>query len=286
MKMSIEIKSITKDFGDTRALDNVTLTFGENKIYGLLGNNGAGKSTLLGIMTDLLHPTEGTITVDGETVSNNDSALGKVFLVAEQNLFPEDMSVKKAFGAAQIFCPAFDRAYAEKLAAKFGLNIKKKIKALSTGYASIFRLVIGLSVNTPYLLLDEPVLGLDAQHRDMFYRLLLEKYGENPFTIVISTHLIAEAADLIEHAVIIRDGKILRDCPREELTANVYSVSGPASLVDSYLEGKHILTSNVLGGLKTACVQGQSKALPEGLEFSRVNLQDYFISLMEEEDRK
>jgi len=284
--MSIEIKNITKCFGDVCALDDVTLSFGGEKIYGLLGNNGAGKSTLLGILTDLLHPTGGTVTVDGEAVSNNDTALGKVFLVAEQNLFPEDMSVKKAFGAAQIFSAAFDRAYAEKLAAKFGLNTKKKIKSLSTGYASIFRLIIGLSVNTPYLLLDEPVLGLDAQHRDMFYRLLLEKYAEKPCTIVISTHLIAEAAELIEHAVIIRDGRIIRDCPSSELTASAYSVSGPAGLVDSYLEGKHILTSNTLGGLKTACVQGQSDALPAGLEFSGVKLQDYFISLMEEEDRK
>lgn len=284
--MSIEIKNITKDFGDARALDDVTLTFGDDKIYGLLGNNGAGKSTLLGILTDRLYPTKGTVTVDGENVVNNDEALGKIFLVAEQNLFPEDMAVRKAFDAAQLFYPAFDRAYADTLSVKFGLNTKKKIKALSTGYASIFRLILGLSVNTPYLLLDEPVLGLDAQHRDMFYRLLMEKYGDSPCTIVISTHLIAEAADLIEHAVIIRDGRILKDCQSEELTADVYSVSGPTGLVDAYLEGKHVLTANVLGGLKTACVQGRAGALPEGLEFSGVNLQDYFISLMEEEDRK
>ncbi|MEA4895011.1 MAG: ABC transporter ATP-binding protein [Oscillospiraceae bacterium] len=284
--MSIEIKNVTKCFGDTRALDNVTLTFGDNKIYGLLGNNGAGKSTLLGILTDRLHPTEGMVAVDGEITTNNDAALGKIFLVADQNLFPDDMAVRKAFDAAQLFYTNFDRALAEKLAVQFGLNIKKKIKALSTGYASIFRLILGLCANTPYLLLDEPVLGLDAQHRDMFYRLLMEKYSENPCTIVISTHLIAEAADLIEHAVIIRDGCILKDCPRENLTADVYSVSGPTGLVDTYISRKHVLSSNVLGGLKTACVQGKSGELPEGLELSRVNLQDYFISLMEEEDRK
>ena len=284
--MSIEIKNLTKDFGDTRALDDVTLSFGGDKIYGLLGNNGAGKSTLLGILTDRMHPTTGAVTVDGEVVTNNDSALGKLFLVAEQDFFPEDMAVKKAFDAAELFYPEFDRVYAEKLAAKFGLKTKKKIRALSTGYASIFRLILGLSANTPYLLLDEPVLGLDAQHRDMFYRLLMEKYGEKPCTVVISTHLIAEAAELIEHAVIIRDGKILKDCPSEALTANVFAVSGPSGLVDTYLEGKHVLTANILGGLKTACVQGKPDALPEGLELSRMNLQDYFISLMEEEDRK
>lgn len=284
--MSIEIKNITKDFGDTRALDQVTLTLGNGRIYGLLGNNGAGKTTLLSILTGRQYPTEGTITIDGEPIANNDKALGKIFLVAEQNMFPEDMKVKMAFDTAELFYPDFDREYAEKLAQKFGLNTKKKIKALSTGYSSIFRLILGLSVNTPYLIFDEPVLGLDAQHRDMFYRILLEKYAERPCTIIISTHLIAEAADLIEHAVIIRNGRILKDSPREELTANAYSVSGPAGLVDKYIEGRHVLSANVLGGLKTACVQGRRDTLPEGLEASALNLQDYFISLMEEEDRK
>ena len=282
----IEIKNLTKEFGDTRALDNVTLTFGDDKIYGLLGNNGAGKTTLMSILTGRQYPTEGEVTIDGESIVNNDSALGKIFLVAEQNMFPEDMKVNKALKTAEMFYPDFDHAYAEKLAEKFGLNTKKKIKALSTGYSSIFRLILGLCVNTPYLIFDEPVLGLDAQHRDMFYRTLLERYAERPCTVIVSTHLIAEAADLIEHAVIIRDGRILKDCPREELTANAYSVSGPTGLVDKYLEGKHLLSANVLGGLKTTCVQGKRGALPEGLELSAINLQDYFISLMEEEDRK
>lgn len=284
--MSIEIKNIRKDFGDTCALNQVTLTLEDNKIYGLLGNNGAGKSTLLSILTGRIYPTEGIVTVDGESIINNDAALGKLFLTAEQNMFPEDMKIKKAFDMAKLFYPDFDRAYAENLAEKFGLKTKKKIKSLSTGYASIFRLILGLSVNTPYLLFDEPVLGLDAQHRDMFYRTLLEKYAEHPCTMVISTHLIAEAAGLIEHAIIIHNGKIIKDCPSEELTANAYSVSGPTNLVDQYAEGKHVLSTNILGGLKTACVQGQCSTLPEGLEFSAVNLQDYFISLMEEEDKK
>ena len=226
------------------------------------------------------------MTLNGQPMENNDAVLGKVFLVAEQNMFPEDMNVKKAFTVAGLFYPQFDRDYAEKLSEKFGLNTKKKVKSLSTGYSSIFRLILGLSVNTPYLFFDEPVLGLDAQHRDMFYRILMEKYAESPCTIIVSTHLIAEAANLIEHAVIIRNGKILKDCPREELTADAYSISGPAGLVDKYLEGKHVLSFNTLGGLKTACVQGPRDTLPEGLELSAVNLQDYFISLMEEEDRK
>jgi len=284
--MPIEMKNVSKKFGDSCALDNVSLSFGDNKIYGLLGNNGAGKSTLLGILTGRLYPSEGNVTADGEEIVNNDAALGKMYLVAEKNMFPEDMKVKAAFDAAGLYYPDFDRAYAETLANKFGLPLKKRIKALSTGYASIFRLILGLSVNTPYLFFDEPVLGLDAQHRDMFYRELLARYAERPCTMVISTHLIAEAADLIEHAVIIRNGKILKDCPRDELTADAYTVSGPAGAVDKYIEGKRVLSTSILGGLKTASVQGERAAVPEGLEVSPINLQDYFICLMEEEDRK
>lgn len=284
--MAIELQNVTKRFGDTLALDGVTLTLGEGKIYGLLGNNGAGKSTLLNVLTGRVRQNSGSVTVDGVSC-DRDEAAGKLFLVGERNFYPDDMRVKGAFDATALFYPGFDRAYAEHLADQFGLKQRQKISGLSTGYGSIFRLILGLSVNTPYVLLDEPVLGLDAQHRDLFYKLLLQKYADCPSTFVISTHLIAEVADIIEHTVIIRDGRILKDAPTEELTADAHTVSGPATAVETYLAGKRVLSQSVLGGLKTACVQGLSdRPLPDGLELSRVNLQDYFISLMQEEDRK
>ena len=283
--MAIEFQHITKSFGDTRALDDVSLTLEAGKIYGLLGDNGAGKSTLLNILTGRLAPDSGTVTVDGER-AEGDAALGKLFLAGEANLYPDDMKVKRALDTAALFYPDFDREYAEDLARQFELPLDRKISRLSTGYGSIFRLVLGLSVNTPYVLFDEPVLGLDARHRDLFYKLLVRKYAEDPCTIVISTHLIAEVADLIEHTVIIRKGRILRDAPTEELTAGCFQVSGPAGLVDSWAAGKTVLTSSALGGLRTVCVQGEGEdPLPAGLERRRMGLQEYFISLMEEEEQ-
>lgn len=160
--MSIECKDITKQFGSTRALDQVSLTLEPGHIYGLLGNNGAGKSTLLSILTDRQLPDQGTVTVDGQPVRNNDAALHKVFMVGEQNFFPEDMKIKRALHTMTYFYPDFDLRRAHGLAKQFGLSLKKKIPALSTGYSSIFRLILGLSVNTPYVIFDEPVLGLDA----------------------------------------------------------------------------------------------------------------------------
>ena len=284
--MAIEFQRVTKRFGDTRALEDVTLTIEEGKIYGLLGSNGAGKSTLLNILTGRLAPDSGTVTVDGAP-ADSDGALGRLFLAGDTNLYPDDMRVKRALDTAALFYPDFDRACAEDLAAQFGLPLNKKINTLSTGYGSIFRLVLGLSVNTPYVLLDEPVLGLDAQHRDLFYKLLVRKYAENPSTLVISTHLIGEVADLIEHTVILRKGRILRDAPTETLTAGAWQISGPMGLVDRYAAGREVLTSSVLGGLKTVCLHGsENDPLPAGLERRQMGLQEYFISLMEEEDRR
>ncbi len=175
--MSIEFEHVTKRYGSTTALDGISLTLEQGHIYGLLGNNGAGKSTLLSILTDRQIADSGTILVDGQPTRNNDAALQKLFMVGEQNLFPTGMKVERAFRITASFYPGFDMEYAVALAKKFDLPLKKKINALSTGYASIFRMILGLSVNAPYVFFDEPVLGLDARHRELFYQTLAEKFS-------------------------------------------------------------------------------------------------------------
>ena len=284
--MGIELKNITKRFGDTLALNNINLNFDQPKIYWLLGNNGAGKTTMLNIISNRIFPDSGEVIVDDEQALDNDCALNKIFMLSEKNLYPDGMKVERAFEEAANFYQNFQMDQALEMAKQFGLKTRKKINTLSTGYTSIFKLIVALNVNTPYLLLDEPVLGLDAQHRDLFYKLLLEKYANNPQTIIISTHLIAEVASLIEHTIIIREGKILRDMPSEELLSGGYTISGPASLVNEYIIGKQVITQNTLGGLKTACIAGQPDPvpLPENLELGKLNLQDYFIQLMNKED--
>lgn len=285
--MAIELKNVSKSFGGVHALSDVSLSFGGGKIYGLLGPNGAGKTTLLNIITNRLYADCGEVLIDGESAPGRDRALGKVYMMAEQNLFPDSMKVKGALKITADFIPSFDLELAMELAEKFGLPMNKKVKALSTGYSSIIRLVLALSAGTPYVIFDEPVLGLDAQHRDMFYRLLMEHCSGGGQTVILSTHLIQEAAPLIEHAVIIKGGKILRDASAEELTGAAHTVSGPAGLVDGYIAGRQVLNTTAIGGLKTACVEGEPDArVPAGLEVSAMGLQDYFISLMNEEDAK
>ena len=206
---ALEIKNVSKTFKDTKALDNVSVRIEENKIYGLLGRNGAGKTTLLNIINNRLYPDQGSVTLDGQDVSENDQILKQFYLIGEKNLFPDTIKVKDAFKWSGEFFPNFDMEYALKLSELFELPLKKKVTALSTGYQSIFRNITALSVNTPFIFLDEPVLGLDANHRELFYKTLIQKYSDDPFTCVISTHLIDEVATVLEDIIIIKKGKIL-----------------------------------------------------------------------------
>lgn len=277
----IVVNNVTKHFGDTRALDGVSLTFEPERIYGLLGRNGAGKSTLLNIITNRIFADSGQVTIDGMPARENDEALRKVYLMSEKNYYPESMRIREVFQWTGEFYPEFDMEYAQLLAEKFGLNVKKKARELSTGYASIFKVIVALSVNTPYVLLDEPVLGLDANHRDLFYRVLIEKYSEHPSTIVISTHLIEEVSAVIEGIIIIKNGRILKDQSREELLSQGYTVSGSAAVVDRYIQGRNVLGSSVLGGLKSAYIMERCDrtSVPDGLEISPLDLQSLFIQL-------
>jgi ABC-2 type transport system ATP-binding protein len=276
----IEIKNITKLYGNVCALDHINLQFDENKIYGLLGRNGAGKSTLLNLITNRIFADSGEILVDGEPIQYNDNASGKLYLMNEKNFYPENMKLKKVFEWTKNFYSDFDEKYAKELAERFELNMNSTVKSLSTGYSSIYKLIIALSVNVPYILLDEPVLGLDANHRDLFYRTLIQKFSEKPCTIIISTHLIEEVTNVIEDIVIIKKGSIIKNESCEELLSKGYTVSGSTAAVDAYIDKKNLIGTDTLGGLKTAYILGKPEnSIPDNLEVSRLDLQKLFIQL-------
>ncbi len=281
---NIDIKNVSKAFGETQALRDVSIKLDQGKIYGLLGRNGAGKTTLLNVITNKLFPDQGSVLLDGDLVSENDMALSQIYMMTEKNYYPPNMKVKQAFKWSKEFYPNFNIEYANMLADKFALDTKKKTKNLSTGYNSIFKIIIGLAAEVKYLLFDEPVLGLDANHRDMFYKILIENYTQNPKTIVISTHLIEEAAHVIEDIIIIDKGKVIMDESCEELLSKGYAVSGLAEDVDNFIIEKSIIGTESLGGLKTAYVWGKldKSELNDKMQSSKLDLQRLFIHLTNE----
>lgn len=275
----IEINNITKTFGDLTALKNVNVNFEENHIYGLLGRNGAGKTTLLNLITGKMFPTSGEILVDGERAIENDRALSKMYCMTELNLYPEKMRVKEAFHWSAGFYPQFDMEYANTLCSQFELKTNQKIKNLSTGYTSIFKIIIALSCGSEIVIFDEPVLGLDANHREMFYKELIQNYSNHPRTFILSTHLIEEVATIIDRVIIIKNGEVIMDDEVQNVLNLGCTVSGPAGAVDQYIADKKVLGVSTLGGLKSAYLLGQIHDIPNNLEMGKLDLQKLFIQL-------
>lgn len=205
----IQIKNITKKYNNLTALDDVSFSFEFGKIYGLLGRNGAGKSTLINIIANRIFADEGMILVDDIPAKENMQVHEKVFCMSEADLYDKDLKIKEHFRWINRFYDCFDLNKALTIAKMFDLDINKKFRSLSKGYQSIFKLTAALSLNVPYVIFDEPVLGLDANHRELFYELLLQDFENNERTIIIATHLIEEVTNIIEEVVLIDHGKII-----------------------------------------------------------------------------
>lgn len=167
----------------------------------------------------------------------------------------------------------------------FNLNIKKKIKNLSTGYKSISKIICTLASGAEILIFDEPILGLDANHRDIFYKELLKVYNDGEKTIIISTHIIEEISHLLEKVVILKEGKIIENNFAEDVLNLAYAVSGSSGAVDKYIVSKNTIHIETLGPYKKATIlQERSKEDLDSikkleLEISTVELQKLFIYL-------
>lgn len=280
---SIQIKNITKRYSDVTALDNISFSFEYGKIYGLLGRNGAGKSTLINIISNRIFADSGEILIDGIPAKENIEVHEKIHCMSEKDLYNTSLKLKEHFKWMSRFYSCFDIDKAYSIAEKFNLNTDKKFKQLSKGYQSIFKLTVAVALNVPYLIFDEPVLGLDANHREMFYNILLNDYEENQRTIIFATHLIEEVANIIEDVVIIDKGKVLLQDSVENLLETGYCVSGIAAEVDRFCAGKNIIGEDILGGMKLAYILGEREELPQNssIQITNMNLQKLFVKLTE-----
>ncbi len=278
----LETRQLSKKYGSVVALEDATLHFTEDKIYGLFGRNGAGKTTLLDIISSRIFADQGTVFYAGKDVTKQPQAvIDNYCYMPEKHYFPGRLRVKKILSHASQSFPHYDNDYAERLCQIFKLNTSQKYEQLSRGYQSVLRIVIGLASRAEITIFDEPVLGLDAVARDRFYLELIEEFSNNPRLFIIATHLIEESSDLFNEAIIIKDGKVIRQASVDELLASVFYVSGQSSKVDDFLQKRAVLSLQTVNELKTAVVEGslrEAKQVP-GLKFSSLTMQNLFIHL-------
>lgn len=214
----IEIKNLTKIYSDKKVLDNINLSFEDSKIYGLLGSNGAGKTTMMKIIANRAFPTSGSVCLNGNIVTENETVQKNIFYVTEKDKYPKDIKMKDLLKWEARFYEKFDIGYAERLARLFNLDLNKKTNTLSTGYYTIFKVIVSLASNTDVMILDEPVLGIDSLYREIFYKVLLEHHQKNKNLILIATHLIDEVEPVLEEVIIIDNGNIIKQGSIKELT--------------------------------------------------------------------
>lgn len=283
--MIAKVSRISKTFGSVSALDQVSFTLEENKIYGLLGRNGAGKTTLMHLFTAQLFPTSGTIEVFGESPFENRRVLEQICFIKESQAYVRNARISDVLDFASLVFPRWDQRFARELLHAFRLPTERKIKQLSRGMLSAVGIVLGLASRAPLTIFDEPYLGLDAASRTLFYDLLLADYSEHPRTIVLSTHLIDEVNRLLEHILIIDQGRLILDDDADNVRGRAYSVSGQDQNVSSFVSGRRVLRDEKLGSLRTAVVMqrldtGSMKQAAElGLDIQPVSLQQLFVCL-------
>lgn len=289
---NIELRNVNKSFKDKEVIKNISLKINGGKIYGLLGRNGVGKTTLLRLINNREVLTSGEILIDGENVYENQEALSKIYLMEEKNYFEEDMKISKIFKWTKEFYKNFNMDYALNLSKEFNLDINKKIKELSTGYSSILKIILALSSGAEILCFDEPVLGLDVNYRELFYKELLKFYEKTEKTIIIATHLIEEIANIIEEVIILKDGQVIKSGEVEKILSSVYSITGKSDVVKEYLreyvKKDDVVSIEEMASFEKVIILGEkdlSKIKTLGLNLEKVELQKLFISLTNKGER-
>ncbi len=239
MTPAISVAGLIRRYRGQLALDRVSFDVAAGSITGLLGRNGAGKTTLLRILAGQEFPSAGSVRVLDASPAENDQILRRMVFVREDQAYP-DVKVRHVLRAASWFYPNWSAELADRLLADFGLPRDRPVKKLSRGMRSALGIVTGLAARAEVTLFDEPYVGLDAVARQGFYDRLLADYAEHPRTVLLSTHLIDEAAGLLERVVVIDQGRIVLDAAADDLRGVATAVSGPVLAVDEFTAGREV----------------------------------------------
>ena len=291
--MSLHCENIVKTYSGKDVLQDVTLDLKPGKIYGLIGRNGAGKTTLLSILSAQNPATKGSVTLDGAPVWEHRKSLEKICFSRELNANAESglagMKAKEYLRIASTYYENWDKALEERLVTLFDLNKKKKFGKMNKGLLSMVTIIVALCSKAPYTFLDEPVAGLDVVARERFYKLLLEEYTTSGRTFVVSTHIIEEAADVLEEVIILHEGKVLIEADTQAFVDSAVHVSGKIEEVDASVTGLEVHHPETVGRSKGVTVflkPGQSVDESRDVSVQPVSLQRAFVALCGEEEAR
>ena len=274
----IELKQVTKQYGQATVLKNITLSIGEPGIYCLLGRNGAGKTTLLKSIAGYQNITSGSIQVDGKAITTSTLDTGVSYIENFAKHF--NLPVRKLLRIASEVNPNYDDDFASEMMERFELDGKKKFHHLSLGMKTMVSTIICLASNKEVILLDEPVLGFDAIMRVEFYDMLTESFQKHPRMIIVSTHIIEEIAKTIQKLIIIDKGSIRFFDTLQAVETKAFCISGLQKDVEAETRNLNIIGQDAVGGLVTSYIFDNPPEQTASLEIQPLSLQDFFIQMV------
>jgi ABC-2 type transport system ATP-binding protein len=227
----VEVDGLSRRFGATVALDNLSLRVPRGAVFGVVGANGAGKTTLLRHLLGLLRPQAGSVKVFGlDPIADPAGVLGRVGYLSEDNDLPPWMRVRELLRYMRAFYPSWDDAFAEQLRLNFALELAPRVRELSRGQKARLGLLVALAYRPELLILDEPSTGLDPLARRDILAAVLRTVAQEGRTVIFSSHLLDEVERVSDHVALLDRGRIM--------------VQGP---LDAVREGHRVLTVRFAG---------------------------------------
>ncbi|NBC83252.1 MAG: ATP-binding cassette domain-containing protein [Bacteroidetes bacterium] len=242
------------NFGYTqhaKLLQDFSLDIPQGHIPGLLGKNGAGKTTLLRLMCGLLFPHSGSCRIDENEASDRSAKfLEQIFMIPEEYYLPP-INIQQYIKAHSPFYPNFDMEMVHNILREFGLDEKRKLHTLSYGQRKKFVVAFGLATNARFLFLDEPTNGLDIPSKSQFRKVIANFFTDDR-TIVISTHQVKDIESLVDHIVVLDEGRLLFNQSMMDISAKLALTKSPEGSEKVFYDedivgGKIYLTENKTG---------------------------------------
>ena len=217
----IEVKNVVKTFDGFRALDGTDITVPDGGVYGLVGPNGAGKSTVIRHLTGIYRPDSGQVLVDGEPIYENPGKKGELAAISDDWYYFPSATVRDMMRFYRGFYPQFDQARYEKFKEVFAIPEKSVIRRLSKGMQKQAAFWLALCCMPDYLILDEPVDGLDPVMRRQVWSLVLADVAQRGTTVLVSSHNLRELEDVCDHVGIMDHGRVLLERSLAQLQDNM-----------------------------------------------------------------
>jgi ABC-2 type transport system ATP-binding protein len=208
----LQIERLLKSFGRKQVLKDLSLSVESGRVYGLLGRNGEGKTTLARILMGVIPADGGVVTYKGRRIGFGQNAYKREFgYVPEDPFFYEDMTVRALLDFNARFYPRWDRKRAAADLERFGLNPTSRFGTLSRGLKLKVGLAVALAAAPEFLILDDPISGLDVPTRQDFLRDIIRELAASGTTVLFATHLVHELERIVERLLVLHGGRLIVD---------------------------------------------------------------------------